>query len=309
MKKESITVSDWISFLIFRIEEIQADSRTIYSSTWQKFSLSFTFIFAFISIALAAGAVVGIKAVVDFLRDMFTDRGIIGSIALLFIVSIVYPFIVGFINNKKQREHLKDYEDVLGKIYFENLKDEEAILKSIKEIEEKHSSDLTSYIKTKLKRIWSDYWHSSKIVKGNNMKTKKRKNKSFELTFLSIISFITLVVLFLILLYQENYIWIFNKIEVLLIINGFASVLFCLLIVEILRELYRRNKLHHFLNNLKNTKIFEFIFFLSLFFATLCATLIASNISLLTDYWWFTISYGVAIASGIYHYIVKLDCS
>jgi uncharacterized membrane protein len=61
-------------------------------------------------------------------------------------------------------------------------------------------------------------------------------------------------------------------------------------------------------------RIFEFLFFLSLFLATIYASFVAfayyqenMNIEIIKNSWAFVVFYGFAIAFGWYHYIEKLD--
>jgi len=96
-----------------------------------------------------------------------------------------------------------------------------------------------------------------------------------------------------------------NKIYWMLILSGFLSTLAVALIVETFRDLYNQGKAS-FLDKIKHMKIFEFGFFLFLFFATLCAT-VSVSLRLSHLYWLFTIFYAIAISCGIYHYLVRLD--
>ncbi|MFE3845950.1 hypothetical protein ACFL1L_03725, partial [Thermoplasmatota archaeon] len=77
---------------------------------------------------------------------------------------------------------------------------------------------------------------------------------------------------------------------------------------------FQVKKIFERLNIKGKPRIFEFLFFLSLFLATIYASFVASayyqenlNIEIIKNSWAFVVFYGFAIAFGWYHYIEKLD--
>ena len=145
------------------------------------------------------------------------------------------------------------------------------------------------------------------------MKSKTPKKHQFTINPLIRIYIIIFFTLFALLLG-----WcIFNirAIDFILIVVGLLSIEFFMLIVEtflhykqILDFLKKHIKLK------KTPKIFEYIFFLCLFFAALASTFSAAGFyiqgigsDVFLNFWWLVIFYGFAIASGIYHYILRID--
>ena len=64
----------------------------------------------------------------------------------------------------------------------------------------------------------------------------------------------------------------------------------------------------------RKPKIFEFLFFINLFIATIYLSFVSSayyiqemDILILENSWGFVVFYGFAIAFGYYHYIERLD--
>ncbi|GAF73032.1 unnamed protein product [marine sediment metagenome] len=146
-------------------------------------------------------------------------------------------------------------------------------------------------------------------------KPKMIKYIGSHLFRIQIISIISIVILF--------YIWIFQRAAIgeISFINFFlimTAILFCeftMMIVEY--YLHYKSKLPRVIRYLrmrKTPKLFEFIFFLTLFMATLAATFAAAGfyiegqgIDVFYNYWWFSGLYGIAIACGYYHYILRID--
>jgi len=152
--KLNTTRSDWINFLICRIEEINEDSRTIYSSFWVKFSFMFSLIFAISSVVLAVGSVAGIESTIKILGIL---EEIIWDLVIIFFLSVVMPFIVGFVNYIKQNECYDDYQNILSKIMFGRLENQDEIIDYVEKAEKKRSCDLESYVLKKLKKEWSEF--------------------------------------------------------------------------------------------------------------------------------------------------------
>ncbi len=141
----------------------------------------------------------------------------------------------------------------------------------------------------------------------------KKKPKQFLKTPLSKLLFIS--ILTIIILW---FIW--NIIKIRNIFFGFLTVviitvlLFLLIIESILQSKPILKFLKKYYKFKKIPNIFEYIFFLTLFLATICATFAAAALYLggresevFINYWWFVIFYGIAIVSGFYHYIRRID--
>lgn len=111
---------------------------------------------------------------------------------------------------------------------------------------------------------------------------------------------IVTIVLFVIIFYFiRPEIETITDIEILMVFVGVLAFEFTMIIIEFF--LHFKNKFIKFRKKLrinKKPKFLEFGFLFFLFFATLIAT---------QDIWWFSVFYGIALACGIYHYILRVD--
>ena len=101
---------------------------------------------------------------------------------------------------------------------------------------------------------------------------------------------------------------------ILLFIAIFSCEFFMIIVELILQSDIILNYLKKNKKFKKTPKIFELTFFLSLFIGTIGITFASAGFyvegeasDVLSNMLWFSVLYGIALASGYYHYILRLD--
>jgi hypothetical protein len=154
-------------------------------------------------------------------------------------------------------------------------------------------------------------------------KLKKEKNDLTEMLKSNLGKLFGIIIITLII---QRIIEIFRTplgnsfLAIYLIIVSILSIELIILIVELVKYFdkkegkFKVKKIFERLNIRGKPRIFEFLFFLALFLATIYATFVASayyrenmNIEIIKNSWGFVVFYGFAIAFGWYHYIEKID--
>ncbi|MFE3846231.1 hypothetical protein ACFL1L_05190, partial [Thermoplasmatota archaeon] len=132
-----------------------------------------------------------------------------------------------------------------------------------------------------------------------------------------IVAIITLVIRKIFEIYRGSFGDSFITIYVVL--TGVLAFELVILIVEFIKYYDKKDKskikkIYNLFNITRKPRFFEYMFFLSLFIATIYSSFVASayynqgmNTEIIKNSWGFIVFYGFAIAFGWYHYIERLD--
>jgi len=158
------------------------------------------------------------------------------------------------------------------------------------------------------------------IKNSDQMKKEKHEIKDmFKLKVgrIIIIAIITLIIRKSFEIYRSSFGDSFISIYIFL--TGILAVELIILIVEIIKYYDKKDKsklkkIYKIFNVTRKPRVFEYMFFLSLFIATIYSSFVASsyyvqgmNAEIIKNSWGFIVFYGFAIALGWYHYIERLD--